>query len=323
MTNHLTMNEISEILIGGHAPEHAHSCASCAAELARFQSALGEFRHGVRHWSGEACHEYEFVRKLDGSYSSNVWKAGLGSLLINATMLAMIVYVGTLAPVQLAVKQAVTIITAPRLEPFKPETKSGGGGGGARQPLEPTKAQLPKSAARQFTPPRVDPVESRLEMEPTLIADLPTLSSTYNGDIKGLNLPSNGPGAGSGIGTSCCGGVGDGHGPGAGNGPGGPGFGGVGVYRPGNGVVGPVLLHKVEPQYSDEARKAKWQGTVRLQLIVDATGKPTSISVITPLGLGLDAKAIEAVEQWVFKAGMKDGKPVPVIAIVDVSFRLL
>jgi periplasmic protein TonB len=322
MTKHLTWDQVSSVLIGerGASAEHAHGCSTCGAELARLESALGEFRGGMRQWSGQAFRQREFVRQPDADYSRSAWKAGLGSLLINGTMLAMIVYVGTLQPVRLAVQQAVTLI-APKLEPFKPEDK-GGGGGGARQPLEPKKADLPKAAPRQFTPPRVDPVASRLEMEPTIIADMPVLNSSNLGDLKGLSFPSNGPGTGGGIGTSCCGGVGPGNGPGAGPGSKG-GFGGIGVYRPGGGVSGPILLHKVEPQYSDEARKAKWQGTVRLQLVVDATGKPTSIQVITPLGLGLDTKAVEAVEQWLFKPGTKDGKPVPVIAVVDVSFRLL
>jgi periplasmic protein TonB len=322
MTKHLTWDQVSSVLIGerGASAAHAQACSSCGAELARLESALGEFRGGMRNWSGQAFRQREFIRKLDGGFATSAWKAGLSSLLINGTMLAMIVYVGTLKPVQIMVQQAVTLM-APRLEPFKPENK-GGGGGGARQPLEPKKADLPKAAPRQFTPPRVDPVESRLEMEPTIIADMPTLTSNNLGDLKGLSIPSNGPGI-NGIGRGKNGGDGDGDGPGAGDlGSKGPGFRG-GVYRPGGGVSGPILLHKVEPQYSDEARKAKWQGTVRLQLIVDATGKPTSIQVITPLGMGLDTKAVEAVEQWLFKPGMKDGKPVPVIAVVDVSFRLL
>ena len=322
MNAHLTWEEMSGVLMGerGHCADHSRDCARCRTELDRFESALGEFRGSMRQWSGQVHRQREFVRKPDGVYASNVWKAGLSSLLINSTMIAMILIAGTLKPVQLAMQQAVTLI-APKLEPFKPENK-GGGGGGARQPLEQTKAQLPKAAPRQFTPPRVDPVESRLQIEPTIIADAPLLTATSVGDIKGLNIPSNGTGFGGGIGSGGPGGVGGGKGSGAGVGSGG-GFGGA-VYRPGaNGVTGPQLIHKVEPQYSEAARKAKWQGTVSLSLIVDANGKPVSITVTKPLGLDLDQKAVEAVEQWLFKPGMKDGKPVPVYANVDVSFRLL
>ena len=106
-------------------------------------------------------------------------------------------------------------------------------------------------------------------------------------------------------------------------GPGsGGGFGG-GVYRIGGGVSAPSVLSKVEPEYSEEARKAKWQGTVVLQLVVDDQGRPQNLKVLRSLGLGLDQKAIEAVEKWRFKPGMKDGKAVPVMATIEVNFRLL
>ena len=83
------------------------------------------------------------------------------------------------------------------------------------------------------------------------------------------------------------------------------------------------MLSKVEPEYSEEARKAKWQGTVVLTLVVDEHGLPKDMKVTRSLGLGLDQKAIEAVSKWRFKPGMKDGKAVPVIATIEVNFRLL
>jgi TonB family protein len=97
----------------------------------------------------------------------------------------------------------------------------------------------------------------------------------------------------------------------------------------GNGVVNstgtgaPALLFKFEPEYSDEARIAKWQGTVVLGVNIDASGQVTDIKVTRSLGLGLDEKAIEAVKKWKFKPGTKDGQPVPAQAQVDVNFRLL
>src|SRR5207248_3106538 len=99
-------------------------------------------------------------------------------------------------------------------------------------------------------------------------------------------------------------------------------FGG-GAYVIGGGVSSPVVLSKVEPEYSEEARKSKWQGTVVLQIVVDEHGNPGQVRVIRALGLGLDEKAIDAVSKWRFKPGMKAGKAVPVIATIEVSFRLL
>jgi TonB family protein len=98
---------------------------------------------------------------------------------------------------------------------------------------------------------------------------------------------------------------------------------GGGVYKIGGGVSSPQLLTKVEPEYSEEARKAKFQGTVLLYVEVDEKGLPRNIRIIRPLGLGLDQKAIEAVEKWKFIPGKKDGKPVAVQAQIEVNFRLL
>ena len=97
---------------------------------------------------------------------------------------------------------------------------------------------------------------------------------------------------------------------------------GNGVFRVGGGVSAPVLVRKVDPEYTAEARSAKYQGTVTLYTEIDPNGKATNIKVLHSLGLGLDEKAIEAVTQWEFKPGMKDGKPVTVVATIEVNFRL-
>jgi TonB family protein len=85
----------------------------------------------------------------------------------------------------------------------------------------------------------------------------------------------------------------------------------------------PVLIRKVEPEYSEEARKAKWQGTSTLSVDIDESGRVTAAYVIRALGLGLDEKAVQAVRQWQFKPATKDGKPVAVRAEVEMIFRLL
>ena len=95
------------------------------------------------------------------------------------------------------------------------------------------------------------------------------------------------------------------------------------TIRVGPGITPPDILFKVEPLYSEPARKAKYSGNVVLFVIVEHSGKPSHITVVKALGLGLDEKAIEAVEQWRFKAGLKDGKAVSVEATISINFHLL
>ncbi len=223
----------------------------------------------------------------------------------------------------------VTLISPVEIPPFaaKVPPGKGGGGGGDKSPLPPSKGKLPRSAPRQFTPPSATPpAQPKLIMEPTLVippdVKLPSVNLPNYGYPFGKIGPlSSGPGSGGGIGTGSGGGVGPGKGPGFGPGEGG-GFGG-GVFHIGGGVSAPQLLYKVEPEYSEEARKAKFQGTVVLTAIVDIDGKAKNIKVIRPLGLGLDEKAIEAIVKWRFRPGMKDGKPVATYASIEVNFRLL
>jgi len=95
-----------------------------------------------------------------------------------------------------------------------------------------------------------------------------------------------------------------------------------GTYRAGGGIAAPKLLYKVEPQYSEEARAAKYQGTVLLYTEIGPDGLAHNTQVMDSLGLGLDEQAIAAVNLWRFTPGMKDGKPVPVQATIEVNFRL-
>ena len=163
-------------------------------------------------------------------------------------------------------------------------------------------------------------------MDPSILAPpdvvLPQVALNNYGDPLGkLNTFSNGPGSGGGIGAGVGGGIGPGSGSGAGSGSGG-GFGG-GAFRMGGGATAPALLYKVEPEYSEEARKAKYQGTVVLRVVIDASGRAVNAEVVRSLGLGLDEKAMEAVRKWKFRPGYKDGKPVAVVAQIEVNFRLL
>jgi TonB family protein len=91
----------------------------------------------------------------------------------------------------------------------------------------------------------------------------------------------------------------------------------------GGDVSRPALVSKVEPEYTEEARAAKFQGVAVLYIVVEPDGSPSHIRVVKSLGLGLDEKAIEAVQKWHFKPGVKNGVAVPVAATVEVNFKLL
>ena len=95
------------------------------------------------------------------------------------------------------------------------------------------------------------------------------------------------------------------------------------VYRVGKGVSPPGLIHKVEPQYSEEAAKAGLVGKVLLQVVVGTDGKPRDMKVIRSLGLGLDENAIAGVGAWEFVPGNKDGQPVNVRVRIEVTFSQL
>jgi TonB family protein len=212
----------------------------------------------------------------------------------------------------------------------KNDTLSGGGGGGDRDKLQAPKGRLPKFAMQQITPPAmvIRNEHPKLAVEPTVVmppqvklplaANMPNLGDPLSKLPSGP--PSNGTGHGAGIGSGSGGGVGSGEGGGVGPGRGG-GYGG-GIFHVGGGVSAPKVLYAPDPDYSEEARKAKYQGTVILWLVVDQNGRPQQIKVSRSLGMGLDQKAIEAVRNWKFEPAMKDSRPVPVQINVEVNFRL-
>ena len=214
----------------------------------------------------------------------------------------------------------------PRLHP---SLKTGGGSGGDRSVLPASHGNLAPAKAREY----VAPVAVFTNMNPEISVDpsIVSVDAVYvdpnnksYGDPFAPNGPlSNGPGHGGGIGNKCCGGQGTGHDNGGGPGPGGPGFDGPVFVAGHSGLVNPVARYKPEPDYSDDARKSKLQGTVVLEVVVDRNGQPQIQKVLQALGLGLDEQAIKAVSTWRFTAGKLDGKPVPVLIHVYVSFRLL
>jgi protein TonB len=222
----------------------------------------------------------------------------------------------------------IPVMDTPVMKPSKQEV-AGGGGGGDRDKFQAPKGRIPKQALEQITPPAivVRNDHPKLAVEPTVVVPPQVKLQASNT----LNLgnptapmpsgpPSNGTGSGGGIGSGNGGGIGVGSGPGVGEGRGG-GIGG-GVFRIGGGVSAPKATYAPDPEYSEEARKAKYQGVVVLTLIVGADGVPRDIRVTRSLGLGLDEKAIETVKTWKFDPGTKDGKPVATYANIEVQFHL-
>jgi TonB family protein len=84
----------------------------------------------------------------------------------------------------------------------------------------------------------------------------------------------------------------------------------------------PRVLHRVEPRYTREARANGIQGTVLIEVVVDETGKPGDVSVLSPIGFGLDSRAMDAVRQWTFRPGTRNGNPVKIATTVEVKFRI-
>ena len=96
------------------------------------------------------------------------------------------------------------------------------------------------------------------------------------------------------------------------------------VYAPGNGVSLPVLVSKVNPDYTQEAKDARIEGTVVLACVVDSDGRVSEATVSRSLDpiFGLDQQAVNALKAWRFKPGEKDGKPVAVRVVVEMAFTL-
>jgi protein TonB len=263
-----------------------------------------------------------------GSYPVQPGNFGL-SLALHAMLIAVVASAGTwvVGGRPLAAHATATLVTdiSSYLLPASMDASRGGGGGGDQDRLPASKGILPRFAEDQITPPAivVRNEQPKLAVEPTVVGP-PSLSVPPNaptGDpLSAFLQPSNGPGFGGGMGSGSGSGIGSGYGPGVGPGYGG-GIGG-GIYRVGGGVSAPHALYAPDPQYSDEARHAKFQGMVVLWVIVGADGKPHDVRVARSLGMGLDEKAIDAVRQWKFDPAMKDGHPVAVQVNIEVDFRL-
>ncbi|MBV8810797.1 MAG: energy transducer TonB [Acidobacteriaceae bacterium] len=262
------------------------------------------------------------IGSIWGAYSGGETKSGAVSILIHVGVVALLLLVFQSKPLQKKARELGQIIYLPEFKLPPAAQKSGGGGGGGQKMPEPVnKGAAPQFARKQFQPPAFAVPKPVLPMTPTITAPIPQIQAENYGDpLAKVMQQSAGPGVngmGSGSGNGLGPGNGNGYGPGSGGGIGG------GVYQIGGDVSQPVPIFRPEPEYSEEARKAKYSGTVLLSLVIDASGNTRDIHVVRPLGLGLDEKAIEAVMRWRFRPAMKGGHAVSVQAQVEVNFRLL
>lgn len=260
----------------------------------------------------------------------NPWAVGISMAFNISVLLIAIFFVGRqiIKAVHLEPTNVDVGVYIPKA-PLAKEQAGGGGGGGEHSVVDPIKGHLPKIQQTPLAPPMVKTFEKPLIEAPPAInvqkditlpdnPTLPNIGATQSPNVKILSA---GQGGGAGIGSGNGGGLGSGNGNGFGPGTGGNT--GGGVYHVGGGISAPVPLNSVEAEFSDEARRAKYQGVCLIQMIVDAHGMPQDPRVVRPLGMGLDQKALEAVRKYRFKPAMKDGKtPVPVMITVEVNFRL-
>lgn len=252
------------------------------------------------------------------------------SFLLHVLIVALLVASGRFVVVhRQEIRQQVTgVVTdiSPYILPAALSQSGGGGGGGDRDKFPASKGALPRFSTQQLTPPVVvvRNENPKLAVEPTVVVP-PEIQMPHSGPLgdpfsSAIGAASNGTGSGGGIGSGSGGGVGSGRGPGVGPGSGG-GIGG-GTYRVGGGVTAPRTIYAPDPEFSEEARKAKYQGTVVLWCVIGPDGRPRDIRVHRSLGMGLDEKAVEAIREWRFEPGRKDGVAVAVEVNVEVNFRL-
>lgn len=244
-------------------------------------------------------------------------KATVSAIVIYAALVLFFVLWGARKIQEFQTKKTMALIALTTPPPMPVAKDVMGGGGGQRGPTPVTKGHLPKFADQQITPPKV-PVETKVQMpDPTI--EVQKNLQMANNNMPNIGMP-NSPLVGNSMGNGQGSGLGSGNGSGLGAGTGG-GFGG-GLRHIGGGVSSPELIYKVDPEFSEEARKAKFMGIVLVNLIVDQNGMPQNVHVLRGVGMGLDEQAVKAVQQYRFKPAKENGKPVAVELNVEVNFQI-
>ncbi|HLG95857.1 MAG TPA: energy transducer TonB [Bryobacteraceae bacterium] len=238
------------------------------------------------------------------------------SLALHAAAIGILLFVGS-RPIGSPVHDRLESV--PLIAPYlsrAPVNKPERSGGSNRTSPPARHGAPPPMAHRTFIPPN-SVSEPKLPQPITVAFDSPTIEV----DPAAIGDPNSRFIAGA-FGMRGHNGIGDVANRG-GIGPSGSGPSGITSNIGRGAVTPPRLIYQVEPEFSEEARKAKYQGTVVLAIEVDTSGRPANIRVLQGLGLGLDEKAVEAVLKWRFKPALRDGKPVTTAATVQVTFRLL
>jgi len=254
-------------------------------------------------------------------------RSTLLSGILHAAVIGLVLLTTAVKP-PLAIPDHVVLYDPVEIQRYQmPHASDGGGGGGVRSDTPASRGILPKISLRPFATPvaKTENLHPVLAMEPAIQGreEAPVIDIKLPfGDPNGVvGPPSGGRGSGGGIGDGDGTGVGDHKGSGYGDKD------GTGVQalprHYASDATAPVLLSKIEPEYSDEARKARLQGEVILRIEVDPRGTAQNIALVQSLGLGLDERAMAAVARWKFKPGYAGGRPVVTSAIVHVTFRLL
>jgi periplasmic protein TonB len=259
----------------------------------------------------------------------NPWAIGISTTVNLSILLVLLFFVGKKIVESVTKPTIMTSIDVGDYNAPKAMNKAGGGGGGGdHSVIEASKGKLPKIEKDPVVPPMVQTFDKPKISMPSAIKVQEDIKLPDNPDLANLGMKSganvvlsNGTGGGGGMGSGSGGGLGSGNG--VGYGPGSGWNTGGGLAQVGGRVSAPVPLFQPEAEFSDEARRAKYQGVCLVGLIVDAQGNPQNVHIVRALGMGLDEKAMEAVRKYKFKPAMRDGKtPVPVYVNVEVNFRL-